>query len=505
MATVRVRSPVQLPPWEPPTMTRRLGMPGWGTGPRRRMRPAFSDKRPWFLVHGDRIILGLTCRVRRPAEGGDGRWLAVAHRLSAKPVLGCACVGTARPSLGPLEAVTIMEGRSPADGMSQAQGAREERPPWGQCCNDCPLKPLTLTESVKAKPSLPAQPGATALGTPGHHGPGRRGLRHGGQHRQASRLGPVPPASGTAHHCVSPAPAGGLHFPKPRCHQWHHHLNGPWTKPEEPVGPTCRLSAGARGGRLPSAKGGWPGGLGERMDGRAADERAAGLARPWLAEEAWGRGRARFWRSGGGVPWKPPSPIVGGTRWLLGPLTSPALLGQGNTGADGQCHTVLPRDLQPGRRDEDISQIWGGRRGPQFCLCTPSCESWVGGSAWWAQRASLRGGRAARPVRASGRLPAAPAFSFRVGAHRGSHPTSPTGGRGGALGQGVTPGVTCRLPAPGAVTAVLSLRTAALGFLNFLAPAWRQISCGPVGLSGLPGGLRLWPTGLKSRLKYFEE
>lgn len=65
--------------------------------------------------------------------------------------------------------------------------------------------------------------------------------------------------------------------------------------------------------------------------------------------------------------------------------------------------------------------------------------------------------------------------------------------------------MTCRLPAPGAVTAVLSLRTAALGFWNFLAPAWRQISCGPVGLSGLPGGLRLWPTGLKSRLKYFEE
>lgn len=28
MATVRVRSPVRLPPWETPTVTRRLGMPG---------------------------------------------------------------------------------------------------------------------------------------------------------------------------------------------------------------------------------------------------------------------------------------------------------------------------------------------------------------------------------------------------------------------------------------------------------------------------------------------
>lgn len=123
-------------------------------------------------------------------------------------------------------------------------------------------------------------------------------------------------------------------------------------------------------------------------------------------------------------------------RWLLGPLTSPALLGQGNTGADGQCHMLLPQDLQPGRRDEDISQIWGGRRGPQFCLCTPSCESWVGGSAWWAQRASLRGGRAARPVRASGRLPAGPCFFFPGGGSSGLPPHISHGRKRRDLGSG---------------------------------------------------------------------
>lgn len=170
MATVRVRSPVRLPPWETPTVTRRLGMPGGVcTGPCGRMRPAFSDKGPWFLVHGDRIIPGLTCRACRLAERGD-RAVARSGPQSARPVLGCAVRQDLQAGLGPLGSRDHHRGKVTSRRHVLGTGREGGEAALGQRRDDCPPKLLTLTESVTAKPSLPARPGATGPGDSGRRG-----------------------------------------------------------------------------------------------------------------------------------------------------------------------------------------------------------------------------------------------------------------------------------------------------------------------------------------------
>lgn len=128
--------------------------------------------------------------------------------------------------------------------------------------------------------------------------------------------------------------------------------------------------------------------------------RAAELAGLQLAEEACGRGWARFWRSGGGGPQKPLSPLLGDTHRLLGPLTSPSLLGQDSAGADGQCHTLFPRDLRPGWEhfsrsgEADVgpssaSEPQPGELGGRLCLVGP--EGQPGGQDVWGDPCAQAG------------------------------------------------------------------------------------------------------------------
>lgn len=348
--------------------TRHAG--GVCTGPFGRMRPAFSDKGPWFLVHGDRIIPGLTCRACRLAETGD-RAVARSGPQSARPVLGCAVRQDLQAGLGPLGSRDHHRGKVTSRRHVLGTGREGGEAALGQRRDDCPPKLLTLTESVTAKPSLPARPGATGPGDSGPPWPGRRGLRHGGEHRRASRPGLVPPASGTVQRCVSPAPAGGLRVPKPRC------PNGIVTltildqtrgarRAHPPAEHCCPGRKAALRAAYRRALGGRPGGLGQRMDGRAADKQGSRAGRAAAC-------RGGLWQRVGTVlekwRWGPPEasfPAPGGHSPAAGPSD------QSRPAGSGQCRGGWPvshaLSLGPSAWLGTFLQIWGGRRGSQFCL-----------------------------------------------------------------------------------------------------------------------------------------